>query len=64
MKQIIDASGNKIVGLFKKEDGSIVVIDKTEYSKKLLEKQKSEEILDLKRRIEMLETLIKTKLNI
>lgn len=64
MKQIIDAAGNKIAGLFKKEDGSIVVIDKIEYSKKLLEKQKSEEILDLKRRIEMLETLIKTKLNI
>lgn len=62
MKQIIDEAGNKIIGLFKKDDGSIVSINNLEYSRKLLEKQKTEEIQDLKARLEILEKLILNKL--
>jgi hypothetical protein len=63
MKQIIDSAGNKILGLFKKDDGSIVSLDKTEYNKKNLEKQKADEIIELKNRIDLLEELIIKVLN-
>lgn len=58
MKQVIDKLGNHIVGLFKKDDGSLVVLNNKSYENSLREKQKFEEIQDLKKRIEMLENFI------
>lgn len=63
MKQIVDSAGNKILGLFKKADGSIVSLDKTEYNRKILEKKKADEMIELKERIRVLEELITTVLN-
>jgi hypothetical protein len=58
MKQVIDSNGNHIVGLFKKDDGALVVLNNKSYENSLREKQKSEEIQSLKQRIEILENFI------
>ena len=33
MKQVLDVHGNKITGLYKKDDGSFVVVDKDGFKK-------------------------------
>lgn len=58
MKQVVDASGNKLVGIFKKDDGSIVVINPHEYKKVVKEISMLEEIVDLKERLSQLEHII------
>lgn len=58
MKQVVDATGNKLVGIFKKSDGSIVVINPKEFKQQTLEKTRIDEIADLKRRLVVLEEII------
>lgn len=58
MKQVIDKLGNHIFGLFKKDDGSLVVLNNKSYEHSLREKQKAEEMQELKDRIKMLENYI------
>lgn len=63
MKQIIDKNGNKISGLYKKSDGSIVVVDADNFKKHITEKNRVDEILELKDRVNILESLIEKFLN-
>lgn len=58
MKQVVDANGNKLVGIFKKSDGSIVVINPKEFKQQTLEKFRIDEIADLKRRLIAVEEII------
>ena len=59
MKQVVDHRGDKVIGLFKKEDGSIVVSNKVAYEKSVLEKKRVDEITELKDRVANMETLIR-----
>lgn len=58
MKQVVDRRGDKVVGLFKKEDGSLVVSNKIAYEKSLLEKKRVDEITELRDRVAHMESLI------
>ena len=58
MRQVVDTLGNKLVGIFKKSDGSIVVVNPNEYKKAIDEKNMMTEISELKERITHLEQLI------
>lgn len=58
MQQVVDSAGNKLVGIFKKNDGSIVVINPNEFKKVVGENNVLLEISELKERITQLEKLI------
>lgn len=58
MKQVVDHFGEKVVGLFKKEDGSLVVSNKLAFDKSILEKKRVDEITELKDRLSHMEKLI------
>lgn len=64
MKQVVDANGTKLVGIFKKSDGSIVVINPKEFKQQTLEKNRIDEIADLKRRLLALEEIVKNLISI
>lgn len=58
MKQVVDYRGDKVIGLFKKEDGSLVVSNKVAFDKSVLEKNRVDEITELKDRVARMESLI------
>jgi hypothetical protein len=58
MRQVIDEYGNKVVGLFKKSDGSFIVNDAEQYKKSILERARVDEIAELKDRLNRLETIL------
>lgn len=58
MKQVVDHRGEKVIGLFKKEDGSLVVSNKAAFEKSMLEKKRVDEITELKDRLSHMEKLI------
>lgn len=63
MKQVVDHRGDKVVGLFKKEDGSLVVSNKVAFEKSVLEKKRVDEVLELHERIDRLENIIQKLLS-
>lgn len=58
MKKVIDANGNHISGVFRDSNGALVVDDKKSLIKYNIEQKKSEEFIELKNRLEYMETLI------
>lgn len=63
MKQVVDHRGEKVIGLFKKEDGSLTVSNKAAFDKSVLEKKRVDEITELKDRVAHMETLIQQLIN-
>jgi hypothetical protein len=55
MRQIVDSSGNKLVGHFKKDDGSIVVLDVGGFNK---QKKVSDTIKDMQSELIELRALV------
>jgi hypothetical protein len=58
MKQIITSNGDKIKGLFRKPDGSLVVNDPEAYRKAILEKSREEEFEILKQKVNSMENML------
>jgi len=59
MKKIMDDRGIPILGLFRNANGGVVVDDNKSLTKYYMEQKKSDEIVDLKSRLDQMETLIK-----
>lgn len=63
MKQVVDASGNPIKGLFKKADGSVVVHNDAELKKNLKQHETfdrlNNQINELNTRVSEIETFLK-----
>lgn len=67
MKQCIDEKGNVIKGLFKKDDGSLVVVDPEAYMRSMTQKANAtklqDEIESLKSQISNIMKLLNEKTN-
>jgi hypothetical protein len=64
MKQVVDASGNPIKGLFKKADGSVVVRNDAELKKNLTQHEAfdrlNNQITELNARVAEIENFLRT----
>jgi hypothetical protein len=58
MKQVIDNNGNPIKGLYKSENGSIVVNDPDSYHKAIKEMQREKEFDLIKQKVYNMESMI------
>jgi hypothetical protein len=58
MKQVIDGNGNPIKGLYKSENGSLVVNDPDSYNKAIIEMKREKEFDIIKQKVYNMESMI------
>lgn len=58
MKQVIDSHGNPIKGLYKSENGSLVVNDPDSYNKAIIEMKREKEFDIIKQKVYNMESMI------